>query len=173
MITRLWDGLCRAMSAMLNHAMRPPFTRAHIGMTISEFPAARAMARQLLQREMTGATAVACPAAVMQRACTRVAEKLRLSLGEDGHSALLARALARTESDHPVLTDIRRADPAGIHLDVVRGVEGYGAAAVGAALESLLATLVDILSDLIGADMTRSLLDHDDLPRSRRNGWTP
>ena len=141
-------------------------------MTTSESLAARAMARQLLQSEMAGATDVAGPGAVMQRACTRVAENLRLSLGEDGHSALLARALARTESDHPVLMDIRRADPAGIHLDVVGAVEGHGAAAVGSALESLLAALVDILSDLIGADMVRSLLEHDDLPRARRDGRT-
>ena len=142
-------------------------------MTTSESLAARAIARQLLQPEMTDATDVAGPAAVMQRACTRVAENLRLSLGEDGHSALLARALARTESDHPVLKDIRRADPAGIHLDVVGGVEGHGAAAVDAALESLLAALVDLLSELIGVDMVRSLLDHDDLPRARRNGRIP
>ena len=158
---------------MLNDAMPPPFRRAHIGMTTSESPAAREMARQLLQREMASATDVTGPGAVMQRACTRVAENLRLSLGEDGHSALLARALARTESDHPVLVDIRRADPAGIHLDVVGGVEGHGAAVGGAALESLLAALVDILSELIGADMVRSLLNHDDLPRARHNGRTP
>src|SRR5512146_2634058 len=161
------------MSVMLTDAMPPRFRRAHIGMTTSESLAARAMARQLLQSEMAGATDVAGPGAVMQRACTRVAENLRLSLGEDGHSALLARALARTERDHPVLKDIRRGDPAGIRLDVVGGVEGHGAAAMGAALESLLAALVDILSELIGVDMVRSLLDHDDLPRARRNGRTP
>lgn len=142
-------------------------------MTTAESPAARAMARQLLQRDMAGATEAAGLGATMQRASTRVADDLRRSVGEDGYSALLVRALARTQSDHPVLKDIRRADAAGIHLDVIGGVEGHGAAAVGAALESLLAALVDILSDLIGADMVRSLLEHDDLPRARRNGRTP
>lgn len=131
------------------------------------------MARQLLERESGGATEGAGLGATMQRASTRVADNLRSSVGDDGYSALLARALARTQSDHPVLQDMRRPGPAGIHLDVAGCVEVHGAAAVGAALESLLAALVDILSDLIGADMVRSLLDDDDLPRARRSGGTP
>jgi hypothetical protein len=141
-------------------------------MTTPVSSAARAMARQLLEHEEGGATEAGL-GATMQRASTRLADNLRSSVGEDGYSALLVRALARTESDHPVLKDMRRTDAVGIHLDVVGGVEGHGAAAVGAALESLLAALVDILSDLIGADMVRSLLDRDDLPRARRNGRTP
>ena len=165
--------MCRAMRVMLSDAMPPPFRRAHIGMTTSESPAAREIARQLLERESADATEAAGLGVTMQRTCTRVADNLRRSVGEDGYSALLVRALARTQSDHPVLKDICRADSDGIHLDVVGGVEGHGAAAVGAALESLLAALVDILSDLIGADMVRSLLDDDDLPRARRSGGTP
>jgi len=141
-------------------------------MTTPVSPAAREMARQLLERERGRATEAAGLGATMQRASTRVANNLRSSVGEDGYSALLVRALARTQSDHPALKDMRRTDPTGIHLDIVGCVEAHGAAAVGAALESLLAALVDILSDLIGADMVRSLLDHDDLPRARRNGRT-
>ena len=153
--------------------MLPPFREAHVGMTPPASPAAREMARQLLERESAVATEAAGLGATMQRASTRVAESLRSSVGEDGYRALLVRALARTESDHPVLGDIRHADDAGIHLDVVGAVDAHGAAAVGAALESVLAAIVDILSDLIGADMVRSLLEHDDLPRARRNGRTP
>jgi hypothetical protein len=37
---------------------------------------------------------------------------------------------------------------------------------VGMALEALLAALVDILGDLIGADMVRNLLIYDDSPRT-------
>jgi hypothetical protein len=133
-------------------------------MTIPGSPAAREMARQLLERETAGTTDVARGAA-MQRAWTRVAETLRRSVGEDGYSALLARALARLEAEQPVLKDIRRSDASGIHLDVAATVEGHGAATVGAALESLLAALVEILSDLIGADMVLNLLDHDDHPQ--------
>jgi predicted ArsR family transcriptional regulator len=46
-------------------------------------------------------------------------------------------------------------------LDVVTAVQLHGAANVGAAVESLLAALLDILSDLIGADMARALVEHD------------
>jgi hypothetical protein len=158
---------------MLNDAMPPPFRRAHIGMTTSESPAAREMARQLLEGERADATEAAGLGATMQRTYTRVADNLQLAVGDDGYSALLVRALAQTQSDHPLLKDMRRTEPSGIQLDIVGCVEVHGAAAVGAALESLLAALVDILSDLIGADMVRSLLDRDDLPRARRNGRTP
>jgi hypothetical protein len=61
----------------------------------------------------------------------------------------------------------------GSYLDVIGGVDTHGVAAVSAALESVLAALVDMLSDLIGADMVRNLLDQDDLPGARRNGRTP
>lgn len=135
-------------------------------MTTPESPAARELARQLLERETAGTTEVAGHGAAMQRACARVTETLRRAVGQDGYSALLVRALARTQSEQPVLKEIRRNDEAGIHLDVVAAVEDHGAATVRAALESLLAALVDILSDLIGADMVRSLLDHDDSPRA-------
>jgi hypothetical protein len=102
----------------------------------------------------------------MQQAYTRVSETLRRSVGEDGYNALLSRALARTESEKTLLKEIRRNDAAGIHLDVAAAVDGHGAATVAAALESLLAALVEILSDLIGADMVRNLLDHNDSPQA-------
>jgi hypothetical protein len=90
-------------------------------------------------------------------------------MGEDGADALFARALARTESQHPALKNMLRLDEAGggIHLNgVVASVEAHGAAAVNSAMEALLAALVDILGRLIGEDMAIRLIDHDD-PRSR------
>jgi hypothetical protein len=135
-------------------------------MTSPESPAARELARHLLERETAGATEAAKLGAAMQRAYARVSETLRRSVGEDGYSALLSRALARTESEQALLKEIRRNDAAGIHLDVAAAVEGHGPATVAAALESLLTALVEILSDLIGADMVRNLLDHDDSPQA-------
>ena len=121
---------------------------------------ARPLARELLERETAGATEGRFGPA-MQRACTRVSENLRRCVGEDGYSALFAHAVARTEYDQRVLTDIRCSDATGVHLDVVTAVQLHGAANVGAAVESLLAALLDILSDLIGADMARALVEHD------------
>jgi hypothetical protein len=53
----------------------------------------------------------------------------------------------------------------GIDLDIAAAVEAHGVRAVGASLESLIAALVDILSDLIGEDMAKTLLDHDGTPQ--------
>lgn len=124
---------------------------------------ARDMARRLLARETTGADQPDAVGAAIQRLCTRVSDNLRHSVGDDGYNALVARVLRRTEPEHPVLTDIRRVADSGIYLDrVSSGVESHGIAAVQAAIESLLATLIDVLAELIGADMVLNLLDNDD-----------
>ena len=139
-------------------------------MTTPGLPWARELACHLLENETVDTTEVAVLGAAMQRACVGVSERLRRSIGDDGYRALLARAIARAENDRPVLKRIRRDDPAGIHLDVASAVEDHGATIVRAGLESLLAALVEILSDLIGADMVRSLLDRDAIPERKVNG---
>lgn len=127
----------------------------------------REVARQMLEREADDAADSANgDGAAMQRAFARLSENLRRSVGEDGYGALLARAAASTGSEPPILSVIPRSDATGIDLDVVGAIEGHGPAAAAAALESLIAALVDILSDLIGADMARNLLDHDVSPRT-------
>lgn len=136
-------------------------------MTNPGSPAVRELACQLLEREMAQTTEVAGLGAAMQRACAGVSERLRRSVGEDGYAALLARALARTEAERPVLKNIRRDDAAGIHLDVVTAVEDYGLTVVRVGLESLLAAIFEILGDLIGVDMMRNLLEYDDSPIAR------
>ena len=97
----------------------------------------------------------------MQHAFSRISDNLRRSLGEDGYRALLGRAVARMQSDQPVWTNIRFAG-LGIDLDVIAAVDRHGANTVGAALEALVAALFNILSDLIGAEMARNLLECDD-----------
>jgi hypothetical protein len=130
-------------------------------MTIPGSPEAREIARQLLERETAGVTEAAELGAAMQRACARVSEDLRRSIGNEGYDALLARALAIAEAEQPVLQRIRRVDPTGIHLHVAAGVEHHGPTAVHVALESFFARLVEVLSELIGVDMVRNLLIAD------------
>jgi hypothetical protein len=135
-------------------------------------PTAREMARRLLAREMSAVGEPAMVAAALQRACARVSANLRDSVGDDGRNALLARALARTESDHPVLKHIRTVNNGAIHLDgVVASADAHGVAPVTAAIEALLAALLDVLGRLIGEDMAMRLLDHD-LPGPSRDGGT-
>ena len=126
---------------------------------------ARDMARALLVREIGEAVQPADVAAAMQRVCNRVSASLRRSVGDDGYNALLSRALARTESDHPALTEIRRVVETRTDLDgVAAGVESHGVAAVTATVEAVLAALIDVLASLIGADMVPNLLDPERSP---------
>jgi len=151
----------------------PRLSGAQIGASTSappqQSPIAPLLARELLGRGPVANGDLPQTGADMQRAFSRVSDNVRRSLGEDGYRALIGRAIARVESDPPVWTAIRYAG-LGIDLDVVVAVERHGPNAVGAALESLVAALFDILSDLIGAEMARNLLDHDDIRRARAGG---
>lgn len=134
------------------------------------------VARRLLSRESTpeskGKPDVA--GAALQRTCVRVSTNLRDSMGEDGSNALLARALSRTEAEHPALKSIRRLNEGGIHLDgVVASVATQGVAPVTAAVEALLASLVDILGRLVGEDMAIRLIDDEPQSRSGDGMKTP
>ena len=136
----------------------------------STSPTSLQIARRVLEREPAAGSKgdPKSVGAALQRTCLRVSENLRDAMGEDGSNALLARALARTESEHPALKSAYRRHQGGVHLDgVVASVEAHGVAAVTAALEALLAALVDILGRLIGEDMALRLIDHD-APRSRK-----
>lgn len=98
----------------------------------------------------------------LQQTCLRVFTNIRDALGQGGASALLGRALARNGSSHPVLYAIVRLDEGGVSVDgLAASVEGNGVSAVTAAIEVLLATLVEFLGRLIGEDMAVRLMDHD------------
>lgn len=134
-------------------------------------PTARDLIRQLLAQEIAAAKQPDAVGAAIQRLCSRVSENLRRTLGDDGRNALMERAFARTEAQHPVLADIGRIGKTGVNLDdVVAGVNTHGVPAVTAAVESLLATLADILGGLIGADMVMNLIDHDGQLSQAPNG---
>ena len=127
-------------------------------------PISLQLARRLLAREaaQVGEGEPEKVGAALTRTCLRVSENLRDSLGEAGWAALLARALAGTEADHPALRNVRRQDEDDIDLDgVVIGVEVHGVASVTAAFEALFAALIEILGQLIGEDMAIRLIDND------------
>lgn len=120
------------------------------------------MAKRLLARETAGVVDHAALATGLERVCTRVSANLRRSVGDDGYTALLARALRITEPEHAVLTSIRRLDGEGISLDAfAEHLASHGDQAVTAALEALLTSLIDLLGSLIGADLVWGLLADD------------
>lgn len=100
--------------------------------------------------------------AALRRTCLRVSGNLRDTLGHGGSSALLARALARVGRDHPALYEVLLLDEGGIDLDgVAASADVYGVAVITAAIEALLAALLESLGRLIGEDMAVRLMDHD------------
>lgn len=118
----------------------------------------------MLAREIGAAGEPAAIGAAMHRALERVSTNLRRSVGDDGYVALVSRAITRTQAEHPLLLDIRRNGDENISRDgVVASVDAHGIPPVTAALESLLASIADLLSGLIGADMVTNLLDPDGL----------
>lgn len=114
-------------------------------------------------------------AAGLQRACTRVSDNLRESMGEDGCTALLARALARTEAQYPALATIRHLNGRGITLDgVADSVERHGVRATTAGIEALLVATADVLGRLIGEEMAAKVMEYDvSTPRRPVEGRTP
>jgi len=112
----------------------------------------------------------ALAAAALQQSCSRVFENLRDAMGDDGCTALLSRALSRSQADHPALEAVRRDHDGVIYLDgVMTAVEAHGIVAVTVATEALFAALVEVLGRLIGEDMAMRLIDHHG-DASRTNG---
>src|SRR6185503_4789994 len=84
-------------------------------------PTSAEIAKRLLAREGVpgGTVDNKTTAAALQRVCIRVTGNLRETMGDDGTTALLVRALARTESHHPVLSSIRHLNGRGLSLERV------------------------------------------------------
>lgn len=92
--------------------------------------------------------------------CREVTKNLRDAMGPDGCSALLTRALAQCEPQHPVLKHMRGPDEREIQLEgVSAAIAQHGVAVVEAAVEAVETALVDILGRLIGEDMALRLID--------------
>jgi hypothetical protein len=88
-----------------------------------------------------------------------MAEALRNSMGEAGRTALLARALAGTVDAHPALNDLRVLRHDAVRAEeLVACIEAYGREEVAAAIDALIGAVRDMLTGLVGADMTVQLI---------------
>ena len=136
----------------------------------SQASASVRIARHVLDRAAVRPGDVSPEASAIQQTLTRVSDNLRAAMGKDGGSALLARALARTEAKHPALKDVCRLTGADVHVDgVSASIDLHGVAAVTAGIEALLAALLEVLIRLIGEDMAIRVIDYE-APRSRISG---
>jgi hypothetical protein len=148
----------------------PPPGDAASGSLVSSEVARRILARDALAAEYGTGSAPGAANLALQRSCIRVTDALRHSMGDAGCAALLARALTRTEGAHPVLKELHGRGDEGMRLDGIAAcADVHGIDTVRAAIEALIAALVDILTRLIGDDMAIRLLDHDG-PQPRGHG---
>ena len=98
--------------------------------------------------------------ASLEHRCRRLTESLRESLGVDGCSGLLARAIADCEREHPALKGMRGPDDREVQLQgVAEAVALHGVPAVQSAVEALQVSLAGILGRLVGEDMAMRLMD--------------
>jgi hypothetical protein len=135
----------------------------------SPSPGSVKAARRLLQRSglSGGEIAPEVARAALGRACSAVSRNLRDAMGDDGCAALLGRALALAEARHGVLASVRHVNGRGISLDgLSAAIEAHGVVTVAAAIEAMLAALLDVLGRLIGEDMAVRLMDPEALPRA-------
>jgi hypothetical protein len=130
------------------------------------------LARRLLARDTaTGASDAEIVAVGLRKTCARITSALRNAMGVDGCNALLVRAVTRTEAKHPLIADFRRSGEGNISFDgLAESVDQHGVVPVTAAIEALLAALLDTLVRLIGEEMTVRLTAADAAPESTTNG---
>jgi hypothetical protein len=123
---------------------------------------AQELTRRLVARVASENGAAGDSALASRTACERACRDLGRSLGAAGFNALLTRALAQAEAEHPLLAGVRigrAGEPVLGGLDEL--IAQNGAPAVDAGLECMLATMLGLLGRLIGDDMVPRLLEHE------------
>ena len=122
---------------------------------------ARQLTRRLVARASENGAAPTHAAHAAQVASERACRDLARCLGQAGFNALLTRALAQAETEHPVLKEIRL-DRHSEHMlgETAAIVEAHGARAVAAGLEAMLEAMFSLLGRLIGDDMVPRLVEH-------------
>lgn len=91
-------------------------------------------------------------------------------MGDDGCTALVGRAFARIQWEHPASLTIRGPADLCIPLEnLSASVEAHGGMATAKAVDALLVALHEILSRIIGEDMSRRIIDQEP-PRQPTDG---
>lgn len=102
----------------------------------------------------------------LDHACAVVLNNVREAMGEDGCDALFGRAASRSATLHPVLQKLRDQQASGISREQLSAAVDANAAAAQAAIEALLASLIEILARLIGEDMALQIIAPDSNDRA-------
>ncbi|HUQ18250.1 MAG TPA: hypothetical protein VM099_01445 [Gemmatimonadaceae bacterium] len=119
----------------------------------------RALAQRLIDRAHAGSGAQNSTDAA-GAAVERLYVDLSRWVGLDGSHALLTRALAAAREEHPPLAAITLHSRSTPYLQgITEAVEKHGPEKTAAALEAMVAILIELLGRLIGSDMTANLIE--------------
>jgi hypothetical protein len=111
-------------------------------------------------------------AATAERTCTQLQSGLTRWVGTEGSRALIDRALLLARAEHPALGSL------SCHGDpplTTAAVRAHSAAEVTAGMVVLVATLIDLLSRIVGEEMAVELVNQalTRLPWQRTAGTAP
>src|SRR5688500_16307852 len=107
-------------------------------------PVALELARGLVSRDLLPGAKQAEQLAAIERACLRVPEGLSRWFGPYGSRALMARALARAQKDHPAIATLTLAEePSACVVGLQESAAVHGASATSEGVIAVLAALTE------------------------------
>jgi hypothetical protein len=120
-------------------------------------PSATEVARRHWARAAGDTNTLEEVAAAAERTCTQLQAGLARWVGTEGYRALIDRALLLARAEHPVLGGLSchgEAEPV-----TTAAVRAHCAAEVATGMVALVATLIDLLSRIVGEEMAVELVN--------------
>ncbi len=123
-------------------------------------PTAKQLAQRLIGRKRSAADADTTNSSAAALAVGELYQALSRWIGSEGCHALMARARAEAEVDHPLLSALQLRARAQPYVDgLSETVAEYGEAATADSVRAMLAGMIDLLGRLIGVDMATNLIE--------------
>ena len=119
--------------------------------------AATEVARRHWERAACDTSTLEEVAAAATRTCTQLQAGLARWVGTEGYRALIDRALLLARAEHPALGSL--SCHGGDQPLTTAAVRAHSAAEVTAGIVALVATLIDLLSRIVGEEMAVELVN--------------
>jgi hypothetical protein len=120
-------------------------------------PAATEVARRHWARAVGDTSTLEEVAAAAERTCTQLQAGLARWVGTMGYRALIDRALLLARAEHPALGSL--SCHGGDEPVTTAAVRAHSAAEVATGMVALVATLIDLLSRIVGEEMAVELVN--------------
>ena len=136
-------------------------------------PAATEVARRHWARAAGDTNTLEEVAAAAERTCTQLQAGLARWVGTEGYRALIDRALLLARAEHPALGSL--SCHGGDEPVTTAAVRAHSAAEVATGVVALVATVIELLSGIVGEEMAVELVNQAvaRLPWHRTAGTAP